>query len=109
MAVFLKVDLSKPLDDLKEVAKLIFDEVHRIEVDSDLDYKESDYENYFDLFHVNDVNNGKLVAGVDVELVHQQYDFNTETLYGFYQVVCACGKDTMWEDFEEVAKTFNKK
>lgn len=110
MSKILKVNLENVEDNLIKLGEMLFGEDSNIEVNDDMEFVDSKIEEYNKLIHIGSFGEDeKLLGGIAIEQVHKQYDFETECLFGFYEICSSFGRDGAWEDFEEICNTFNKK
>ena len=105
----LKIDLEKRDAELEVIAKKIFGGDANIEILDNMDtidpiVDKSDL--LIDLYSVGE--NNEIIGFITLEQGHKQYDFNSETLFGFYESVAVTDKATD-EQFENISAMFNKK
>jgi len=109
MLKFLKINRANVSEELKQVGMLLFGRESTFTVDDDVD-NEGQFvtEEEKLMFIIQRDGNGCNINQVALYLVHLQYDFSDEKLYGFYEVM-ACDDVYTKEKLDKITDSFNKK
>jgi len=109
MLKFLKINRANVSEELKEVGMLLFGNEATFTVDDDIDNEgclATEEEKL--MFIIQRDGDGCNINQVALYLVHLQYDFGDEKLYGFYEVT-ACDDVYTREKLDKITDSFNKK
>lgn len=115
MGILIMIDLERVEENFEELFKSYFeykgwkaDYLEVVDTDEYVNYTKREEDTQYDVFFTIESHDykrneatGKICPDfMEFNMIHQQYDFNSKTLYGFFEVVgYSCGKALQEEDF----------
>lgn len=99
MSKFLKVNLDNVEEELERIGKELFEK----ESDKTIEITTNNEQIYL----ISKAKKKDERVCLKIHLSHKQYDFQSETIYGFFEVMSS-GNDNIIDKFEKIAETFNK-
>ncbi len=112
MSYVLKINYDNLDEELKRAGARLFETKYTIEVVDEADKEHPEASEEIEPYNIIYINNrdekgNELHGSVTLERIHEQYDFESETLFYFYNIV-SYSDDSILEKFEKVAGKFNK-
>ena len=110
----IKINSDKLEEDLASLTRVVFnDNTLEVEVTDCCEFEDTDpnKEYCIEVKNVRESEHEEMTSiYFEIEKTHQQYNFNNETMYGFFSVFCSVCYDKfdIWEKVEEIGAKWNR-